>query len=151
MTHDIDGVPDFESADDEREWLLQEEALRCERLGLDAGSEGKYNDDYRLLAKVLRQPLKTQLTADFATQVVLRATASASSVGFENVLTIVLIVVMMLVAAAIVVMHGNEWTASFSRMAFLLKQPGGNWLTALIACVTISWAGGQTQCHTRRV
>jgi hypothetical protein len=51
----------------EREWALQEQALRAERLGLDP-SNGTKLRTYRTVVRALRHPLDENLPPEFAAQ-----------------------------------------------------------------------------------
>ena len=57
----------------QREWERQEEALREERLGEEAGQSTTRNQRYRAIARALRLPLDLELDAGFARQVARRA------------------------------------------------------------------------------
>jgi hypothetical protein len=63
----------------QREWELQEQALRDERLGKGTGQSTAKDERYRVIAQALRQPLELELDDGFARQVARRARSAASS------------------------------------------------------------------------
>lgn len=144
------GVPPFDDAAREREWLAQERAWRHERLGLDPADDDARVRRYRLLARTLRQPPDDTLPADFARQVAARAvTRRRSSAGAqpESVLVLVLVAIMLVAAVVVAVQHGGRWLPSFSAM---LPAPGSStrsWLFALAACVAASCLLAPRQQH----
>jgi hypothetical protein len=93
MIHDMNhDIPPFDDAAREREWLAQENAMRRERLHLDPHGDDARTKRYRMLARVLRQPLDENLPPDFARQLAAQVGAArptSRGAGFELGLTAV--------------------------------------------------------------
>jgi hypothetical protein len=87
----------------EREWALQERAVRAERLGLD-DSDDQALRRYRAVAQVLRQPLDENLPPDFASKMateVRRRTAGDMRLELYVSLALLGVLVGMLVGAVV--------------------------------------------------
>jgi anti-sigma factor RsiW len=151
MNQHIDDIPRFDDANDEREWLAQERAMRRERLHLDAAGDDARSRRYRLLARALREPLPDALPPDFAARVAARvASAPASSTRLEFVLTTALAIALAIAAAAVTAMYGSEWLPSFSAILPAPRAPASGWLLAVGGCLGASWLLGEWQRHGRR-
>jgi hypothetical protein len=136
------GMPDH----DEREWQVQERALREARDGLDMSSDDIALAQYRSIALALRQPPHGVLPADFAAGVARfagegiaseRAAARVDGVVFEQVLVRILSAAFALSALAALGIYGG-------RLLAMLQSATGNeglqWTLALAACVGLSWS-----------
>jgi hypothetical protein len=145
-----DDMPSFDDANDEREWQLQERAMRRERLHLDAAGDDARTRRYRLLARALREPLPEGLPADFARSVAARATAAPASFRVESLLMTLLTLTLGIAAIAVVAIYGGEWLPSFSAIVPAPRGQAGDWLLAFAGCVGASWLLGQWQRHGHR-
>jgi type IV secretory pathway VirB2 component (pilin) len=144
MSHEIDDIPRFDDPLLEREWLLQEHAMRRERLHLDPAGDDARSQRYRALARALRTASPHALPADFAQQVSALADASSPrqvpAMRFENVLATVLGGVFLLAAVVATIIYGAAWWPSFKT---LLPAPAAaQWWLTLLGCVGLSWLLG---------
>ncbi|WP_333677896.1 hypothetical protein [Dyella sp.] len=117
------------SSDDgmEREWVLQERAVRAERLGLDVRDAAKLQR-YRAVARALRQPLDEDLPPDFASEVARNVRQQATdTMRLELYLSWTLLGVLAVLLLGLVVRYSSLLQA-------WLSNP---WLMALIACVAL--------------
>ena len=132
----------IDEAFDEREWQLQERALREERDGAPAGEEPALAQ-YRRVARALRSPLPDALPADFAAQVAARAVARAHSGDrLERILTQLLLALLAFSGVVAAMVWGGDWWRS---SAALLPSPRHldvalPWAVAVAACLGLSWA-----------
>jgi hypothetical protein len=138
---------------DEREWRLQERALREERL--HAGDAGDPEiAAYRRIVRALREPLPDALPADFATDVARSAAqgVAAQSAALpargegavERWLVRGLVVAFAVSALYTVANDGGAWLrASLSLLPNADASALRNWGLALGACVAITWAFGR--------
>lgn len=111
----------------EREWALQERAVRAERLGLDARDDAKLQR-YRAVAHALRQPLNEELPPDFASQVAKEVQRHATdTMRLELYLSWALLGVLAVVLLGWVVRYGSLLQA-------WLSNP---WLVALVMCLAL--------------
>lgn len=156
MNHDIDNhIPVFDDPAREREWLVQEQAMRRERLHLDAVNDDARMRRYRLLARALREPLPHALPADFARQLAEQVAAgpaarrAASDTRFEFVLLLTLATVLAVAAGAVVAMYGGMWLPSFVAILPAPQAPTTRWLLALFGCLGTSWLLGQWQRYAQ--
>ena len=145
-----DGISPFDDTSHEREWLIQERAMRRERLHLDAAGDDARTRRYRLLARALRQPPPDGLPADFAQRVAARVTAAPATFRFESVLTTSLAIALGVAALVGIGIYGSQWLPSFRAMLPAPRGPAGSWLLAFAGCVGASWLLGQWQRHGRR-
>jgi hypothetical protein len=145
-----DDMPSFDDANDEREWQLQERAMRRERLHLDASGDDARTRRYRLLARALREPLPESLPADFARSVAARATAAPASFRVESLMMTLLTLALGIAAIAVIAIYGREWLPSFSAIVPAPRGQAGDWLLAFAGCVGASWLLGQWQRHGHR-
>ena len=151
MNYDIDDtIPPFDDATHEREWLLQERAMRRERLHLDSISDDPRTRRYRLLARALREPLPHALPANFAQQMAAQVAASrvrriASGTRFEFVLLLALAIVLAVTAGAVVAIYGDTWLPSFVAILPAPHASANRWLLALVGCLGASWLLGRWQ------
>jgi anti-sigma factor RsiW len=111
----------------EREWVLQERAVRAERLGLDVRDAAKLQR-YRAVARALRQPLDEDLPPDFASEVARNVRQQATdTMRLELYLSWTLLGVLAVLLLGLVVRYSSLLQA-------WLSNP---WLMALIACVAL--------------
>jgi hypothetical protein len=145
-----DDMPSFDDANDEREWQLQERAMRRERLHLDASGDDARTRRYRLLARALREPLPESLPADFAQSVAARAKAAPASFRVESLMMTLLTLALGIASIAVIAIYGREWLPSFSAIVPAPHGQAGDWLLAFAGCVGASWLLGQWQRHGHR-
>jgi hypothetical protein len=143
-------MPSFDDANDEREWQLQERAMRRERLHLDASGDDARTRRYRLLARALREPLPESLPADFARNVAARAKAAPASFRVESLMMTLLTLALGIASIAVIAIYGREWLPSFSAIVPAPRGQAGDWLLAFAGCVGASWLLGQWQRHGHR-
>ena len=111
----------------EREWALQEQAVRAERLGLD-NSDDEALRRYRAVAQALQQPLDENLPLDFASAVAREARRrAADDMRLELYLSWTLLGVLIAMLIGVTVRYGSA-LAQFAHIT--LSQP---WLLALAA------------------
>ena len=111
----------------EREWALQEQAVRAERLALDT-SEDEALRRYRAVAQALRRPLDEDLPLDFASAVAREARRrAAGDMRLELYLSWTLLGVLIAMLIGVTVRYGSA-LAQFAHIT--LSQP---WLLALAA------------------
>ena len=144
MNHETDDIPHFDDPLHEREWLLQEQAMRRERLHLDQAGDDARSRRYRLLARALRTAPSAALPADFAQRMSAMVSAPMQrrtpATRFENVLTSMLAGVLVLAAVTVTVIYGATWWPSFR--ALLPAPAATQWGLALLACLGTSWLVG---------
>ena len=125
---------------DPGEWLAQEEAMRRERLHLDPRGEDARTSQYRLLARMLRQPPPQGPDPDFAqhmTRLVERPRiAGRFATTLERRLTLVLAGVFVFAAITVTALYGRAWWPSFEA----LRPAAGTtqWLLALCGCLGLN-------------
>lgn len=111
----------------EREWALQERAMRAERLGLDARDDANLQR-YRAVARVLRQPLDNDLPPGFASQVAKDVERHAiDTMRLELYLSWTLLGVLGAVLLGLIVRYSSLLQAWVSNP----------WLVALAACLAV--------------
>ena len=152
MNHDIDDtIPPFDDVAREHEWLLQERAMRRERLHLDPAGDDAKASRYRMLARALRQPLQESLPPDFARHMATLATGRTakplSGTRFELVLTTFLVIVFGLAAGWATVIYGKAWLPSISAALPAPDPLAIRWLLAFAGCIGMSWLLGSWQQH----
>ena len=143
MNHETDDIPRFDDPRLEREWLLQEHAMRRERLHLDPAGDDARSQRYRALARALRTASPHDLPADFARQMgalVWAAARPMPAMRFENMLARVLGGVLLLAALVATFFYGAAWWPQFR--ALLPTPPAAQWWLALLGCVALSWLLG---------
>jgi anti-sigma factor RsiW len=121
---------------DEREWALQEQALRAERLKLDPAADAKLQR-YRTVVQALREPLDATLPDDFAAQVARKARQpAASTMRLELWTSGILLGVLGAMLMALVMVYGASWL-QLMRTALAQNGLSSPWLAALIAGVAL--------------
>ena len=126
---------------DEREWQLQERALREERDGA-AGGDEPVLAQYRQVARALRAPLPDALPADFAALVAARAGARARADGrVEQLITQLLLAALAFAGVGTARVYGGDW---WRASAPLLPSPQHlgvalQWGLAIAGCLGLSW------------
>ncbi|MBE1160104.1 hypothetical protein [Dyella acidiphila] len=116
---------------DEREWSLQEQALRAERLGLDPSADVELQR-YRGVMRALREPLDMELPANFAAQIAKRARQRTSlNTRLELWLSNALLGSMGVLLLGVVITYGGTWLklTQAAMTAYGLMSP---WLLALV-------------------
>jgi hypothetical protein len=138
---------------DEREWRLQERALREERL--HAGDAGDPEiAAYRRIVRALREPLPDALSADFAQGVAAQAAGlPARGVAFhdasreralERWLMRALVAAFIASALYFVANDGGAWLRASQSLLPAADAPAlRNWGVALAACLLATWAFGR--------
>jgi hypothetical protein len=126
---------------DEREWQLQERALREEREGSVAGDDPAVAD-YRKVARALRTPLDVELPADFAARVAARVAARHGAESrLEQVLTHALLGALALAAVVVSMQYGGNWLRdSLALLPAGHWELGLQWGLAVVACLGLSWS-----------
>jgi hypothetical protein len=130
---------------DEREWRLQERALREERLHAGDGGDPEIAA-YRRIVRALRQPLPDALPADFAQGVAAQAARlpARGESAVERWLVRGLVVAFAVSALYFVANDGGAWLrASLSLLPNADAGALRSWGLALGACVAITWAFGR--------
>ncbi len=137
-------IPPFRDAACEHEWRLQEDAMRRERLHLNARDDDSRSQRYRLLVRALEAPPAAILPADFAQQMSTLAAAQTpdrtASMRLERVLMSALTSAFLLAAVAVTLIYAATWRPLFE--AALPAPAAAQWLWALIGCVGVSWLLG---------
>jgi anti-sigma factor RsiW len=133
----------------EREWVLQEQALRAERLGLDPRGDAKLQR-YRAVAHALRQPLDENLPSDFATQMAAQVRQRRTTdMRFELWLSGVLVGVLGAAMLSLLIVFGHAWL-ELGHTAMITHGLSSPWLFALMACVVLpAVLGKATPSNTR--
>ena len=120
----------------EREWSLQEQALRAERLGLDPRGDDALLR-YRMVMRALRQPLHDNLPADFAAHVAAQVRrTNTADMRLELWLSGSLLGLLIAMLIGLAIAFGNAWLPWVSALtqAPELHNP---WLLTLAACITV--------------
>lgn len=126
---------------EEREWALQEQALRAERLKLDPSKDAELQR-YRTVMHALRQPLDENLPPDFAAQMAaqVRRTGAADT-RLELWLSGTLFGVLAAMLIGLAMLYGQAWL-QLGR-ALLSAQGWLNpWVLALVVCLLLPGALG---------
>lgn len=122
----------------EREWQLQERALREERAGL-AGAADPELASYRRIAQALRRAPDERLPSNFAYVVADLAArgmrAARLDTRLEQGLVRALVAVMALGAVVVGVLFGRDWLAALDAYGAGTSA----WLAAAVACVGLTW------------
>lgn len=143
-----DHIPTFTDPAHEREWQVQEQAMRRERLQLDPAGDDARAQRYRLLARVLREAQPDGLPVDFAQQVASRIAGvpgKAVDMRFERVLTASLGIALLLAAVVVGVLYGGHWLSAISASVPTLPPGASRWVLAFGACIGMSWLFGLWQ------
>ena len=115
----------------EREWALQERAVRAERLGLDANDEQALQR-YRLVARALRRPLDENLPPEFASKVATEAhRRAAGDTRLELYLSLALLGVLVGMLVGLMVRYASSWKPL---VPLVLSQP---WLLAMVGVMAL--------------
>jgi hypothetical protein len=133
MTHEQQ-PPRDEDAD--REWALQEQALRAERLGLDPSKDVELQR-YRSVVRALRQPLDENLPPDFAVQMTAHVRRNtASDTRLELWLSGALLGMLAAMLIGLVVQNGYVWLQLGQKLMLSLGWLNP-WLLALVVCLVM--------------
>ena len=130
---------------DEREWRLQERALRDERMHADDATDPEIAA-YRRIVRALREAPEDALPQDFAVQVAVRAAKlPARGEGtLERWLVRFLSVAFVVSALYFVANDGGQWLrASLSLLPAADATALRSWGLALGACIAMTWAFGR--------
>jgi len=134
---------------DEREWQLQERALREDRAGSASGDDPVVAG-YRQVAHALRTPPAVDLPADFAEQVAARAAARhATESRLEQILTHALLGALALAAVVVSMQYGGNWLRDgLALLPARGRDLGLQWGLAVVACLGLSWSMEQVRRRT---
>ncbi|MFT3897766.1 MAG: hypothetical protein QM719_08730 [Thermomonas sp.] len=130
---------------DEREWRLQERALREERLHAGDGGDAEVAA-YRRIVRALREPLPDALPPDFAMRMAARAARPPvrGEAGPERWLMRALVAAFAASALYVVASQGGQWLrATLDLLPVADAMSLRNWGLALGACVAMTWALGR--------
>lgn len=126
----------------EREWALQEQAAKAERLGLDPTDNATVLR-YRAVARVLRQPLDETLPLDFADRVAIQACRrNAVNMRLELCLSLILLGVLAAMLVTLTALYGQEWL-KLIRTALPTHALMNPWLLLLTICIVLPGALGR--------
>lgn len=127
---------------EQREWQVQERALRAERAGERSQGDPAVAQ-YRLIARALRDPPLAPLPSDFAVRTAARvAGAQSLSEQVDVWLGRALLALLLLAGVAAVLIYNGDSLREFSlsvpeRAAFRI-QTLASWGMAIAACVALS-------------
>lgn len=130
---------------DEREWRLQERALREERLHADDDGDPELAA-YRHVVRALREPLPDALPPNFAASVAAQAARLPvrGESALERWLVRFLCVAFAVSALYFIANDGGQWLrASLSLLPNADASALRSWGLALGACVAMTWAFGR--------
>lgn len=133
---------------DEREWRVQERALREERLHADEAGDPELAA-YRRVARALRAPMPDALPADFAASVAAHVANRSVQTqgGLERALLHALSAVFAASALYVIAQYGGGWLrASVDWMPHADATALRSWGLVLGGCMAMTWALG----HLRR-
>lgn len=140
---------------DEREWQVQERAVKCARDGTDMTDGDAESMDYLAVARALRQPLDADLPHDFASRVAglanARLRAEAPDSRFEQGLLVVLGLAMGVSALVFAVIYGGSWLDALVNPLGQVIRSNLAWPLALASCLALSWFTEQLRLRTGRV
>jgi hypothetical protein len=143
----------FDDIAQEREWQLQERALREERAGVDTRDDDALTLRYRLLSRALGEMPSDLLPAGFARDMAHRAENSSAKnkradnnralepvlASFEHTLLIGLILLFAAATGVAIVLSGT--IAQISDAALRVRpQLENGWLFSCLACLALSCA-----------
>lgn len=133
---------------DEREWQLQERALREEREAAPGGDDPALAQ-YRRVARALRTPLADALPADFAAQVAARASKRARADGrLEQVATQLLLATLAFAGVVTAMLYGGDWwRASIALLPAAHADVALQWGLAIAGCLGLSWSAELLRRH----
>jgi anti-sigma factor RsiW len=121
---------------EEREWALQEQALRAERLGLDPSRDANLQR-YRTVMHVLRQPLDQNLPPDFAAQMAAQVRrTSVADTRLELWLSASLLGVLAAMLIGVVMTYGYAWL-QLGRALMSAQGWLNPWVLALVVCLVL--------------
>jgi hypothetical protein len=130
--------PSLRNAESQREWQLQERALREEREGIEASDDPEVAD-YRRIAHALRRPLPERLPSNFAfqmAQLVARLPkVSRLDLRLERWLVRGLVGAMVLGGGVATAVYGRDWLAALEAGG----SGAGKWIVAAGACLLLTW------------
>jgi len=127
---------------DEREWQVQEEALRDQRLGRERLSEDAHAATYRRIAQALRTPPPVALPADFAADLARRVAAPRVDMRLEQWLVGALVAVFGIAGGIVAWIYGGDWLGTSA--AFVPELANGTtlkWVLAVIGCLAVASIG----------
>lgn len=130
---------------DEREWRLQERALREERLASADGGDAEV-EAYRRIVRALREPVPDALPPDFAKSVAAQAARlpARGESALERWLVRMLVVAFAVSALYFVANDGGQWLrASLSLLPAADATALRSWGLALGACIAMTWGFGR--------
>ena len=130
---------------DEREWRLQERALREERLHAEEAADPDIAA-YRRIVRALREAPEDALPQDFAVQVAAQAARlpARADYGLERWLVRLLSVAFVVSALYFVAIDGGDWLrASLSLLPAEDATALRSWGLALGGCIAMTWAFGR--------
>ncbi|RDS84720.1 hypothetical protein DWU98_01795 [Dyella monticola] len=110
----------------EREWALQEQAFKAERLVLGAADNTKL-ERYRTVMRALRQPMDDELAPDFAHNVA-ASVMQCDDMKLELYASWALLAVLAMMLLGVLVRYSAVW----------MRLASNPWLVALAACVALS-------------
>ena len=129
------------SPDSEREWQLQEQALQAERSGGDAGSARL--QQYRLLARVLAEPMAVGLPPDFAREIARRVERERLLDGhIERRMLAISLGVFGLIGLLCLIAQGEVWLGRLFDLVPALSGLGGDWSLLALACLAAVYLPG---------
>lgn len=128
--------------DNEREWQLQEQALQAERSGgSDAGSARL--QQYRLLARVLAEPMAVGLPPGFAGEIARRAERERLLDGrIERRMLTISLGLFGLIGLLCLIVQGKAWLGRLFDMLPALSGLGGDWSLLALACLVAAYLPG---------
>jgi hypothetical protein len=156
MTEHIDQyIPPFRNAAHEREWLVQEAAMRQANQQSDLPGADARDASYRLIARRLREEPAERLPADFAEQLARQLVAgpartAAPRLPGESILTAVLLGVLAVATGVVVALYGSTWLPSFTLVLPHPRAPAAVLLLAFAGCLGASWLLARWPSHGRR-
>lgn len=115
----------------EREWMLQERAVRAERLGLDDNNDEALRR-YRVVARALRQSPEENLPPDFASKVGMEARRrAAGDMRLEQCISWVLLSTLVGVLIGVMAWYASSWK---QLIPLALSQP---WMPATMGVIVL--------------
>jgi hypothetical protein len=136
----------------EREWALQEQALRAEQLRLDPRGDAKLQR-YRAVMHALRQPLDENLPPDFAAHMAAQVRQNRTAdMRLELWLSGALLGLLGSAMLGLLIVFGHAWF-ELGRSAMTAHGLTSPWLFALVLCAVLPALLGKvtTPPHPRRL